>query len=73
MSAQRVAAIGERECVYGLAFAGVDAVAADDSAAVQAAWRGLPYDVGMVILTPAARAALELSEAEERLWVVIPE
>ena len=73
MSVPRIAAIGERERVHGLVFAGVDVAAADDPAAVRAAWRGLPDDVGLVILTPAARAALGVSEEEERLWLVLPE
>jgi hypothetical protein len=41
---------------------------------VRDAWQALPEDVGLVILTAAARAALgaELSAQEGRLWVVMP-
>ena len=73
MRVQTIAAIGERERVQGLRFAGVDIIAADDPTAVRAAWRALSDDVGLVILTAAARDELALSEEEERLWVVMPE
>lgn len=73
MSVQRIVAIGERERVHGLAFAGVDVAVADDPAAVRAAWLDLADDVGLVILTSAARAALAVSEDDERLSVVMPE
>ena len=73
MTVPRIAAIGERERLHGLVFAGVDVAAADDPAEVRAAWRELADDVGLVILTSAARAALGVSEEEERLWVVMPE
>ena len=73
MSVGRVAAIGERQQLHGLEFAGVDVAAADDPAAVRAAWRELPDDVTLEILTSAASAALAVSEEDERLWVVMPE
>lgn len=69
----RVVAIGERERLRGLALAGVGVLRADDPDAVRAAWTALPADVGLVILTVAARAALPLGERTERLWVVMPE
>ena len=70
----RIAALGERERVRGFAFAGVHLAAAEDPDAARAAWRSLPGDVGLVILTQAARAALaaELAGQAQRLWVVMP-
>jgi vacuolar-type H+-ATPase subunit F/Vma7 len=70
----RIAAIGEHERVRGFAFAGVHVVGAEDPDAARGAWRALPADVGLVILTPAAQAALEaeLLERNGRLWAVIP-
>jgi vacuolar-type H+-ATPase subunit F/Vma7 len=70
----RIVAIGERERVHGFAFAGVRVAAAGQPDAVLAAWRALPADVGLVILTRAAHTALvaELSERDQRLWVVMP-
>ena len=68
----RIVAIGERERLRGLAFAGVGVIAADDPEAVRTAWTGLSEDVGLVILTADARAALELAGRGERLWAVMP-
>ncbi|MFR0354637.1 hypothetical protein [Streptomyces sediminimaris] len=69
-----VAAIGERRRVIGLATAGVVVLPAEDPEAVRAAWRGLPADVGLVILTPAAATALGPGplEAREPLTAVMP-
>jgi len=69
-----IAAIGERELVGAFAFAGVDVTVADGAAA-GAAWRALPEEVALVILSPAAHAALEaegLDRRDRRLWVVMP-
>jgi vacuolar-type H+-ATPase subunit F/Vma7 len=52
-----VAVIGEATLVRGFALAGAVVLAADDPEAVRAAWRGLPEDVSVVILTEAAAAA----------------
>jgi vacuolar-type H+-ATPase subunit F/Vma7 len=70
-----IAVIGEQQHAGTFAFAGVRVVVADDSNATRAAWRSLPPDVGLVILTAAAHAALasELSQRDQRLWVVMPE
>ncbi|MCF4136745.1 hypothetical protein L1856_07535 [Streptomyces sp. Tue 6430] len=54
----RVAALGERSRMAGLALAGAVVLPADDPEAVRRAWRGLPDGVDLVILTPAAAAAL---------------
>jgi vacuolar-type H+-ATPase subunit F/Vma7 len=72
-----VAAIGERERVSGFALAGVLVAAADDAESARAAWEALPIEVGVVILTPAAHAALVserlLARDGARLWTVMPE
>jgi len=70
-----IAAIGEHGLVAGLAFAGVHVVAVEGPHEARAAWRALPEDVQLVILTPAARAALEedgVASSDARLWAVMP-
>jgi vacuolar-type H+-ATPase subunit F/Vma7 len=68
-----IAVIGEAERVRCFAFAGVYVAAADDSISVRNAWDALPADVGLVILTRAARDELtDLDERDPRLWVVMP-
>ncbi|MFE7172932.1 hypothetical protein [Streptomyces sp. NPDC057616] len=69
-----VAAIGERQRVVGLATAGVVVLPAEDPEAVLAAWSGLPAEVGLVILTPAAAAVLGSGplDAQDRLTAVMP-
>lgn len=72
----QIVAIGERERLRGFALAGVDVVVADDPAGAHAVWAALPTDVALVILTPAAHAALaadHLDPRGRRLWVVLPE
>jgi hypothetical protein len=71
----RAAAIGEEVRLAGYALAGVEVHAAGDDAAVRAAWEGLSEEVGCLILTPAAHAALEplLDERPSLLWAVMPE
>ncbi|MGV9632382.1 V-type ATP synthase subunit F [Streptomyces sp. NPDC003487] len=59
----RVAALGERARVAGLALAGVDVLVADDAEAVRRVWRSLPEGVDLVILTPAAAEALKPDSA----------
>jgi vacuolar-type H+-ATPase subunit F/Vma7 len=54
----RLAVLGERVRVEGYALAGAMVCPADDPAEVRAAWRDLPPDVAVVILTPAAARAL---------------
>ncbi|MFJ9535914.1 hypothetical protein ACIRPX_01450 [Streptomyces sp. NPDC101225] len=69
-----VAAIGERQRVIGLATAGVVVLPAENPEAVRAAWSGLPAEVGLVILTPAAAAALGpgARDAQDPLTAVMP-
>jgi vacuolar-type H+-ATPase subunit F/Vma7 len=52
-----VAVIGEEPLVSGYALAGVDVLVATTADEVRAAWRRVPSDVAVVILTPAAAAA----------------
>ena len=70
----RIAAIGERLRIVGLASAGVQLRAAERPDAVRAAWHGLPPDVQLVILTPVAAAALDPAalDAAGPLIVVMP-
>ncbi|MCK7622209.1 hypothetical protein MUU72_03550 [Streptomyces sp. RS10V-4] len=53
-----VVALGERTRTAGFALAGVRVRAAEDPERVRALWRDLPADTALVILTPAAAAAL---------------
>jgi len=71
-----IVAIGEGGRLRGFALAGVDVASAADAAGARAAWAALSADVALVILTPAAHAALAADELERvghRLWVVLPQ
>jgi vacuolar-type H+-ATPase subunit F/Vma7 len=59
----RVAALGERARVAGLALAGAVVLIADDPDAVRRAWRTLPDGIDLVILTSAAAEALNSDSA----------
>jgi vacuolar-type H+-ATPase subunit F/Vma7 len=50
----RMAVIGEGVRVQGFALAGALVLAAEDAAAARAAWRSLPPDVAVAVLTPRA-------------------
>ena len=67
----RVVAIGERVRVEGFGLAGAEVFVAEDAAAVRVAWAGLGSDVGVAVLTPAARAAL--GSSEDDLLEVVPD
>ncbi len=54
----RVAVIGEGVRVQGFALAGALVFAAEDPGAARAAWRSLPPDVEVLVLTPGAAAWL---------------
>lgn len=70
----RVVAIGEQVRVAGFALAGVHTLPAEEPDAVREAWRNLPDDVELVILTPAAADALGPAppEATTPLSAVMP-
>ena len=70
-----VVAIGEARRLAGFALAGVDVRTAEDAQAVHDEWDELERDVGLLILTPEAAAALERrrSEREDIVWVSLPE
>ncbi|MCD0484520.1 hypothetical protein [Streptacidiphilus sp. ASG 303] len=69
-----VAALGEEARTAGFALAGVRVLAAGDPDAVRAAWRRLPPGTDLVLLTPAAAAALgpDLVEGTRPLVAVMP-
>jgi hypothetical protein len=50
----RMAVIGEEMCVRGFALAGALVFATEDAAGARAAWRSLPPDVVVAVLTPRA-------------------
>jgi vacuolar-type H+-ATPase subunit F/Vma7 len=70
----RAAVIGETVRVQGYALAGAVVYPAEDADQVRAAWRSLPPDITVVVLT--ARAAAWLGAAPQRrdgiLSVVMP-
>lgn len=73
--ALRVVALGSRAAVEGFGLAGAEVLVAEDAAAVRLAWAGLGEDVGVALLTPAAREALEVLPAVapgQPLLVVLP-
>jgi vacuolar-type H+-ATPase subunit F/Vma7 len=70
----RVAVLGERVLAEGWALAGARVLAAETPTEVRAAWAGLPTNVAVVLLTPAAAAALGPvpTDGERPLIVVMP-
>jgi vacuolar-type H+-ATPase subunit F/Vma7 len=70
----RIVALGERNRIQGYAIAGVDPVAAGTADETTEAWRQLPRDVAVLILTPQAAAELagRLSERPDVLLAVLP-
>jgi vacuolar-type H+-ATPase subunit F/Vma7 len=70
----RAAIIGEELSVQGYALAGAVVCAADDEASVLRAWRDLPGDVAVVVLTAKAAGWLggELATRPGLLPVVMP-
>ena len=70
----RAAVIGEASRVQGYALAGALVCPAEDEATVRAAWRSLPADVAVVIVTARAAAWLggDLTVRPQLLPVVMP-
>jgi len=72
--ATRAHAIGEEASVSGFALAGAAVHVAADAAAVVSAWERLDDDVGLVVLTPRAAAALgRRLRSASALVCVLPE
>jgi vacuolar-type H+-ATPase subunit F/Vma7 len=67
-SSGRIAVLGERIRVAGFGLAGAFVEEAESPSAVWDAWRALPEDVAVVVLTPAAAEAL--GPERERGWPV---
>jgi vacuolar-type H+-ATPase subunit F/Vma7 len=69
----RVAAIGAEVAVQGFGLAGALVLPVDGPEEVRAAWRALPPDVVVVILTRAAAAVLpEATSVTLPMTVVLP-
>jgi vacuolar-type H+-ATPase subunit F/Vma7 len=71
-----VAAIGAADLVAGFGLAGARVLPAEDPESVLAAWRGLPPDTAVVVLSEAAAGALHAELAARApgapLTVVLP-
>ena len=70
----RVAMIGQEPRIQGFRLAGAVICPAADPAAARQAWRSLPADVAVVVVTAAAAAWLgdELARRPDVLPVVMP-
>jgi vacuolar-type H+-ATPase subunit F/Vma7 len=70
----RVAMIGEEPRIQGFRLAGAIICPAADPAAAGQAWRSLPADVAVVVVTAPAAAWLgdEMARRPEVLMVVMP-
>jgi vacuolar-type H+-ATPase subunit F/Vma7 len=71
----RIAVLGEAIRTEPFALAGAFVIAADTPEAVRAAWRSLPDDVAVVVVTPQATAALgavDVSSHDGVLVVTLP-
>jgi hypothetical protein len=75
MPRHAVAAIGEDALIRVLGMVGVEVIPAESAPAVLAAWRALPAEVGVVVMTRAAAVALadEVSASTWPLVAVIEE
>ncbi len=69
-----VAALGEQALVEGYGLAGALVLPAEVDAEVLDAWRAMPAEVRVVVLTPRAAAALgpELTSPGSPMGVVLP-
>lgn len=69
-----IVALGEPARVAGLGLAGCTVIPVADARDAEEAWERLPADVGLLILGPAAAAALRgrLDERPHMLWTVLP-
>jgi vacuolar-type H+-ATPase subunit F/Vma7 len=71
----RIAVIGEPLRVYGYGLAGALTCPVSDQAEALSAWRELPADVAVLVLTPRSAAWLggELASRPDVLHAVIPD
>jgi len=69
-----IAAIGDTHAIEGFALVGVSVIVASTESAVRDAWRALPADVGLLILSPASSLVLTslLHERPRTLPVTMP-
>jgi vacuolar-type H+-ATPase subunit F/Vma7 len=68
----RVAVLGERALVEGYALGGARVLPADSAEEVRVAWAALAPDVAVLLVTPAAAAALGSVTRRRPLLVVLP-
>jgi hypothetical protein len=66
-----VAVLGESALTRGYVIAGCHVLPADDAAAARRAWAGLPENTSLVILTPAAAAALSGQRAASPILTAV--
>ena len=68
----RIAVLGEAVRTDAFALAGAFVIAADSPDAVRTAWRSLPDDVAVVVMTPLAADALgdAVADVRENLLIV---
>jgi vacuolar-type H+-ATPase subunit F/Vma7 len=70
MARHAIAAIGEDALIRALGLAGVQVMPAESPPAVLTAWRTLPAEVGVVVVTRAAAAALS-DEIAASTWPLV--
>ncbi len=68
----RIAAIGAEVAIQGFGLAGALVIPAEGAESVRAAWRDLPDDVVVVVLTPEAASALDVEPRTGPLVAVLP-
>jgi vacuolar-type H+-ATPase subunit F/Vma7 len=66
-----VAAIGAPALVRGFALAGALVLPAEQPADVRQAWRSVPDEVGLVVLTEPAAQALTDELGPQRTWPLV--
>jgi vacuolar-type H+-ATPase subunit F/Vma7 len=71
----RIVALGEPMRLDGFALAGVNVVPAEGADELRTAWSKLDPDVCMVILTPAAKDAVNdlLALRPDVIWTTLPD
>lgn len=71
---ETIAAIGEQALLDGFRLAGVSVFAGSTDVEVLHAWKALPPDTAVVILTPRSAQALEqvLADPRSPMTVVLP-